>query len=167
MTSFCLTTNGTEQAHELGSAIGEVLRGGDLVDLRGDLGAGKTTTTVGIAKSLGVTSTVRSPTFTFLHHHRCTTQVQELLHVDLYRVDHAAELEGLGLFDLFDDDTVVVVEWMERAGGQLPAPNLTVELVATGETARAVVVQIGDDRAEAFLQALGRRGLQADVSGPA
>jgi tRNA threonylcarbamoyladenosine biosynthesis protein TsaE len=167
MTPLNFSTTSADAAIRFGEALAHVLEGGDLIDLRGDLGAGKTTTTVGIARGLGATSTVRSPTFTFVHHHRLARDEQELLHVDLYRIEDPLELEGIGLFDLMDDQTVVVVEWMERAGGQLPPATLTVSLETTGPESRDVWVTIDASRQAALVLALEAAGFAVTESSEA
>ncbi len=165
MTTLICHTASSREAQAAGYALAQVLVGGDLVSLQGDLGAGKTTTTVGIAKGLGATSTVRSPTFTFLHHHRLSGVAEELLHVDLYRLEDESELEGLGLFDLMDDETVVVVEWMERAGEQLPPASVTVEIVHLGEERREVAITLDVARSHATSKALEGQGFTVTLRG--
>jgi tRNA threonylcarbamoyladenosine biosynthesis protein TsaE len=90
---------------------------GDLLLLGGDLGAGKTTFTQGVARALGVDGPVTSPTFTLLHCH--DGRVLRLLHADVYRLDRLQDVVDLGLPELLDDGTAAVVEW-----GQLAAPAL-------------------------------------------
>jgi tRNA threonylcarbamoyladenosine biosynthesis protein TsaE len=167
MTTLNISTTSADAAMQFGEALAQILVGGDLIDLRGDLGAGKTTTTVGIARGLGATSTVRSPTFTFVHHHRLQRDQQELLHVDLYRIEDPLELEGIGLFDMMDDQTIVVVEWMERAGGQLPPATLTVSLTSTGPESRAVAVTVDEERLSVLRGALEAAGFAVTESSEA
>lgn len=165
MTTLICQTVSSREAQAAGYALAQVLVGGDLVCLQGDLGAGKTTTTVGIAKGLGATSRVRSPTFTFSHHHRLSGVAEELLHVDLYRLEDEGELEGLGLFDLMGDETVVVIEWMERAGGQLPPASVTVEILHLGEERREVSITIDAARTHAAKEALEAQGFNVTLRG--
>jgi tRNA threonylcarbamoyladenosine biosynthesis protein TsaE len=158
VTTLHTTTDSAASAGRFGEVLAAVLAPGDLVELRGDLGAGKTTTMVGIARGLGSVTPVKSPTFTFVHHHRLPDDDVELLHVDLYRIDDSRELDGLGLLDLIDDDTIVVVEWMERAGGLLPAPTVVVAFVADHDDERSVTVTLDHERAVTLRQQLGASG---------
>jgi tRNA threonylcarbamoyl adenosine modification protein YjeE len=96
-----------EQMHELGLAIAEVLKAGDLVLLNGPLGAGKTTLTRGIGEGLGAQGTVQSPTFVLARTHR-TAVGPKLVHVDAYRLNSAIELDDL---DIDFANSIVVVEW--------------------------------------------------------
>ncbi len=147
------TCRSVAETTALGIAIGAALHGGDLVALRGALGAGKTTITKGIVAGLGATSEVRSPTFAFIHHHRSDRGgIDEVLHVDLYRLDDARELEGIGLLDLLDPSVVCLVEWMERAEGLLGNPSVEVALEARSDDVRHITItaQDGSDFATHF-----------------
>ncbi len=99
----------------LGEAVAELLRPPKLVLLRGDLGAGKTTLVKGIAAALGAADVenVTSPTFTLLHEYK--GHKVRIFHLDLYRLETEAELEGIGLWELADaGDALMLVEWGER-----------------------------------------------------
>jgi tRNA threonylcarbamoyladenosine biosynthesis protein TsaE len=97
---------------------------GDVVLLHGDLGAGKTTLTQGIAAGLGVAEAIQSPTFSLVAEHEGTdagARPIRLYHLDLYRLTDPEELEGLGYDQYLDPvDGVAVIEWPERAGSWLP-----------------------------------------------
>ncbi|MDH3257238.1 MAG: tRNA (adenosine(37)-N6)-threonylcarbamoyltransferase complex ATPase subunit type 1 TsaE [Nitrospinota bacterium] len=97
----------------LGKKIGQHLETGDIVFLFGDLGAGKTTLTQGIAQGLGVSKDeyVRSPTFTLVNQYKGKVPV---FHIDLYRIGSPRELEDLGLEEVFASEGVSVVEWAEK-----------------------------------------------------
>ncbi len=105
--------------HEYGRQLAGRLRAGDVVLLHGDLGAGKTTLTQGIAAGMGVPEPVQSPTFTLVGEHQGTSL--KLYHLDLYRLDDPSELESFG-YEAYiaPEDGVSVVEWPERAGDWLP-----------------------------------------------
>ncbi len=95
---------------ELGSAVGRACSGGDVIVLTGELGAGKTTFTQGVAQGLGIDEAVTSPTFVIARVHRHASGGHDLVHVDAYRLGSALELDDLDLeADL--DTSVVVVEW--------------------------------------------------------
>ena len=103
-------TSSPEETEAAGEELGRRLRPGDLVLLKGELGAGKTTFVRGIARGIGATAPVASPTFQLVRVYPGRPQVA---HVDLYRVERAAELRDIGLEELLDAGAVVV-EWGER-----------------------------------------------------
>jgi tRNA threonylcarbamoyladenosine biosynthesis protein TsaE len=116
--------------HELGRRIGEACRGGERIRLEGELGAGKTAFTRGLAEGLGLDpASISSPTFTILHEHADGRGGLRLVHADLYRVGDPEELEALGWQELVDDPrTVLAVEWPDRVPGVLEDHDLTVRL---------------------------------------
>jgi tRNA threonylcarbamoyladenosine biosynthesis protein TsaE len=97
-----------------------------IVLLKGDLGTGKTTLVRGILRGLGHSGSVRSPTYTLLEPYQLGEKA--VFHLDLYRLGDPQELEYLGLRDLLEEDSLLFVEWPERAGGNLPAPDLDIEI---------------------------------------
>lgn len=125
---------------ELGASLARRLRAGDVVLLHGDLGAGKTTLTQGIAAGLGVTEPVQSPTFTLVAEHQGTTL--KLYHLDLYRLDDPVDLESFGYETyLAPEDGVSVVEWPERAGDWLPEAFWLVQIAHLGGDRRTVTIR--------------------------
>lgn len=98
-----------EQTYALSEKLASTLDGGEVILLNGDLGAGKTTFTKGLAKALGIAEEVTSPTFTILNVYESGRV--KLNHLDMYRVESADELSELGLEDCFDGDAVTVIEW--------------------------------------------------------
>jgi tRNA threonylcarbamoyladenosine biosynthesis protein TsaE len=107
-------THSAEETTELGRRLAGELSPPKLVVLRGELGAGKTTLIKGIAEGFHAASqeSVTSPTFTLIHEYRGPGV--SIYHVDLYRVDTQRELDTLGLDDLFDQNSVVLIEWGEK-----------------------------------------------------
>lgn len=107
---------------------------GLVVFLHGDLGAGKTTLVRGWLRALGVTGPIRSPTYTLLEPYELGGELdgRSLLHLDLYRLSDAAELEQLGVYDTPPESSVWLVEWPERGAGELPAPDLSIFLQVSG-----------------------------------
>jgi tRNA threonylcarbamoyladenosine biosynthesis protein TsaE len=132
-----------EEMRELGRLLGEELRPGDTICLRGDLGAGKTTLTQGIAAGMGTSGTVASPTFTLVHEHPGKVP---LFHMDAYRLDSSEELWDLGFDDYLRAGGVVVIEWGERVSEALPDERLTLMLAHAGD-ARLVSIQAHGERA--------------------
>ena len=116
-----------EDTRAVGARLGAVLRGGDLLVLSGALGAGKTTLVQGIARGLGVTGPVTSPTFVLAREQRSATGGPDLVHVDAYRLGGALELDDLDL-DSDLDRSVVVVEWGEGLAERLSDDRLEVSV---------------------------------------
>jgi tRNA threonylcarbamoyladenosine biosynthesis protein TsaE len=105
------------------------------VHLRGELGAGKTTLVRGLLRGLGVTSTVRSPSFTLLETYE--SGAHTVLHVDLYRLAGSGDVASLGLRDEMQPGVLLLVEWPERATDSLPPADVHVSLSMQGEGRRA------------------------------
>ena len=125
----------TEQTIALGERLGRLLAAGDVLVLTGDLGAGKTQLTKGIARGLGVEDDVTSPTFTI-------GMVYEggelpLYHFDLYRLEDVAELDDTGLFDVLGGDGPCVIEWGEQFADQLGDERLDVCIIRLDKQAEA------------------------------
>ena len=116
-----LRTASSDATRALATAIGPLLEAGDVVVLAGDLGAGKTTFTQGLAAALGVTAAVTSPTFTLVHEYPGRLPV---VHVDVYRLEYLQEVHDLGFDELISGDAVVVVEWGDILGPLLPPDRL-------------------------------------------
>jgi tRNA threonylcarbamoyladenosine biosynthesis protein TsaE len=114
MVSQEFTTHSAAETVALGRKLAAKLKPPRLVVLRGDLGAGKTTLVKGIAEGFEAAAEeqVTSPTFTLIHEYRGPKA--NVFHVDLYRVDTERELETLGLDDLFDERSIILIEWGEK-----------------------------------------------------
>lgn len=120
----------------IGRLLGEFLRGGELVLLDGQLGAGKTTFTQGLAKGMNISAVVNSPTFTLLKEYRPAGDTRALYHFDLYRLDEPEEMIDLGFEEYFYGLGVCVVEWADKAMDFWPAERLYVHLTALDEVGR-------------------------------
>jgi tRNA threonylcarbamoyladenosine biosynthesis protein TsaE len=131
-------THSTDETLALAGTVGELLRAGDVVSLVGDLGAGKTVFARGVARALGVTEPVVSPSFTIVREYDGR---MPLVHVDVYRIDTVQELYDLGFEELVRDDAVTLVEWGDMIDGLLPVDRLDVRL-APGDTDDERVVEI-------------------------
>ena len=107
-----------EETWELAGRFAQELAPGDVVCLEGDLGAGKTTFTQGLAAAMGVPGRVTSPTFCIVQEH---AGERLLVHMDLYRLHDEADVEAIGWEDYLAQGAVLVVEWPERAGSLVPA----------------------------------------------
>jgi tRNA threonylcarbamoyladenosine biosynthesis protein TsaE len=121
-----------DETRALGEGLGRsLLRAGDVVVLSGELGTGKTAFAQGVARGLGVTEPVVSPTFTIVREY---VGRLPLAHVDVYRLDRLQELHDLGFDELFDEG-VTLVEWGDVAAPALPAERLEVRLELAGAEA--------------------------------
>jgi tRNA threonylcarbamoyladenosine biosynthesis protein TsaE len=118
-------TASEDETIALGERIARELPRRAVVLLIGDLGAGKTTLAKGIVKGLGAgePDDVSSPTFTLIHEYGT-----RVYHIDLYRLDRAAEAAALGIEELFDKDAVVLIEWGERFPQLWPAARIEIRL---------------------------------------
>lgn len=121
----------------LGRGLAAELTSPALVLLFGGLGAGKTTLVKGIVSGLDLAAEedVTSPSFVFVHAFRNRTR---LYHVDLYRIEGAAELETLGLDELLSEEAIVVVEWAERLSGPALKPAFRIHLHMVGDQQRQI-----------------------------
>jgi len=134
-----LQTRDAAETEAVGEVLGAQLRRGDLVVLTGDLGTGKTTFTKGIARGLGVTERVTSPTFTIVQEYDGRVPVA---HVDVYRLERIQELHDFGFEELLDG-RVTVVEWGEAIARVLPRDRIDVRIAmdeARGDDARTVEI---------------------------
>ena len=131
---FSIITSSTEQTEEVGRVLGAMLEPGDLICLFGDLGAGKTHFSFGIAQGLQVLDEyITSPTFTFVNEYQGRIP---FYHIDLYRLKEPSELESIGFEEYIDSDGATVIEWAEQAEDDLPEDKLNVYLSDVSENSR-------------------------------
>jgi tRNA threonylcarbamoyladenosine biosynthesis protein TsaE len=121
---------GPDATKTLAAAIAKTLLPGDVLLLDGDLGAGKTTFTQGLARAMGVRDPVTSPTFTLVRSYPTSFGV-ELLHVDVYRLDRLFDIVSLGLPEMLENGAVAAIEWGGRAVAALGPEHLNVSLTLT------------------------------------
>jgi tRNA threonylcarbamoyladenosine biosynthesis protein TsaE len=139
--SAVILTHEAGETHEIGRRIGGMLTPGDVLALVGDLAAGKTVLTQGIAEGLGVPPhvPVASPTFTLINRHQGR---YTLIHADLYRISDPRELDSLGYEEWLDPtDAVSVIEWADRAKDLLPATHLRITLSHAGHDDRRIQIE--------------------------
>ncbi len=112
-------TNSSLETKNLGSNFAKQLKGGDVVLLYGELGSGKTTFVQGVAKGLGITDRILSPTFVLLRTHRVPdNDIKTLNHIDLYRIEGKEALDNLGLIETIKETgSVTIIEWADRLLG--------------------------------------------------
>jgi tRNA threonylcarbamoyladenosine biosynthesis protein TsaE len=147
-----ICTNSAEETTELGERLGMLLGPGDVIALFGDLGAGKTTLTKGIAVGLGLSADIHSPTFTLIHEHHGAVP---LYHVDLYRLAGEAEIETLGLEEYIYSDGVTIIEWADRMKSMLPKNRLDITLRMLGDTERELTFEADSERVGKIIESLG------------
>lgn len=145
--AYALDTDDRERTQAAGRALAGLLRPGDVVALVGELGAGKTTFSQGVAAGLGVMGPVTSPTFNLLLVHEGRLALN---HFDLYRFDHAAQLEDIDFWGVLESDGVSLIEWGDRFPEALPEEHLLVRIERLSETRRRILVQGRGERGEAL-----------------
>jgi tRNA threonylcarbamoyladenosine biosynthesis protein TsaE len=159
---FTIETATPQDTRDAGAELGTILRPHDVVVLTGDLGAGKTTFVQGVARGVGATEHVASPTFTLVREY--VSGRVPLAHVDLYRLDRQQDVIDLALDELEEGERVLLVEWGDAVAELLGAERLRIEFVGldpTGadETRKIVLDTVGaawDERADTLAAALGR-----------
>lgn len=136
-----LKIDSRDEMIELGKIIGELAYPNLLLTLNGDLGAGKTTLTKGIAIGLGISSIVSSPTFTIMkvYEGRLT-----LYHLDVYRIDDSSN--DFELEEYFEDDGVCVIEWAKNVSDLLPDDRIDIDIKDLGDDKRLLTIEANDSR---------------------
>ena len=137
-----MISHSEEESLCLGEELGRNARRGTVYALRGDLGSGKTVLARGIARGLGITDNITSPTFTLLEIYEGALP---LYHFDLYRIEKTAEFDGLGFEEYWEGDGVSVIEWAERADGLLPDSTVVVFLEYRSERERKISIEYPGD----------------------
>lgn len=129
MKRFVFTTASAEETNQLGRQLGAQLQPPILIALHGDLGAGKTTLTQGIAAGLGVHRRITSPTFTLVNEYPLGNGWR-LVHIDSYRLN-SDEADSIGLEEILDDEVaIVIIEWAERVAALLPPERIDIQLTS-------------------------------------
>lgn len=125
MTEQTYTTNSEIETRGLAARFAASLRGGEVVELEGDLGSGKTTFVRGVAEALGAKVRVKSPTFTIMNEYPVAHgSIKRMIHLDLYRFESDSQIEALALDDYRRPDTVIFIEWPDKlSDNQLAATH--------------------------------------------
>ena len=133
-----IRTHSPEETEAIGRKIAAKLLPGDIIAYYGDLGAGKTAFTRGLAAGLGVTEQVTSPTYTIVNEYRGKRKV---CHFDMYRIDSEEALWDIGWQDYLDSGALCVVEWSENIEGALPKETLRVSFETIDDETRRITVE--------------------------
>ena len=131
MAKFISTSR--EQTEKFASEYAKTLRGGDVLILDGDMGAGKTVFCKGLAKGLGIEEEVTSPTYAYMNDYD-----GRLFHYDCYRIESIEQAENLGLADYFDMGGICVVEWAQNIAALLPDGCKKVTITKLSENEREI-----------------------------
>lgn len=131
-----------KEMKEFGARLGALLRGGETIELVGDVGAGKTTLTKGIAGGMRVEEDVQSPSFTISRVYQAKEGL-ELAHYDFYRLHDAGIMENELHETLYDPKSVTIIEWADIIKGILPEDHLSIRLASPSETTRRVEMVAG------------------------
>lgn len=137
MTVERIESSSAETTQAAGVRLAAELGPGDVVALTGELGAGKTCFTQGLARGLGVSGRAVSPTFVLINEYRGRLPVH---HVDAYRTSSLTELLDLGLEELFGGDGVTIVEWADKLAPLLPPRTVHVHIEGVGDEPRVISV---------------------------
>jgi len=132
-----ITNNENETIHE-GKKLGQKLKPGAVIALYGDLGAGKTAFTRGLAAGLGISTNVSSPTFTIVNEYPGDIP---LFHFDMYRLENENELFDIGWDDYLDRNGVCAVEWSEKVPGAFSQDAIIVRIESLDENSRRIVIE--------------------------
>lgn len=135
-----LITNSANDTIEFGKSVARAVEKGAVISLVGDLGAGKTTFTKGVARGLGIMDNVTSPTFTILNEY--AGEEKRLYHFDFYRIEDPDELVELGFEDYFPStDGLTIVEWVEKAPSVLPKQYYQITFEKIDDDKRKIVFE--------------------------
>ena len=131
-------TNSPEETEQLGAALGRIVRPGTVIAYRGDLGAGKTAFTRGLARGLGYPDMVTSPTYTIVNEY--LSGRIPLFHFDMYRLRSSDDLWDIGWEDYLERGGVCAVEWSENVAEAMEKP-ITVTIEKLGEDTRRITIE--------------------------
>ena len=138
-------TNSPQETEALGQKLGQMLPAGTVIAYRGDLGAGKTAFTRGLARGLGIQDPVTSPTYTIVNEYLGGRV--SLFHFDMYRLHSADDLFDIGWDDYLERQGICAVEWSENVAEALEEP-LVVTICKTGEESRKITLEGGPQIAD-------------------
>ena len=137
-----IITKSFEETRQVGFEFAKTLKGGEVLTLHGDLGAGKTTFMQGLARGLGITRNILSPTFIIMRSYdiaHAGNTGKKLYHVDLYRIESEKDIDAIGLPELMGDtEAIVAIEWPEKIENVLPKKKREIFLEYIDENKRQI-----------------------------
>lgn len=135
-------THSKEETQRIAADFAKTLRGGEVVALLGDIGAGKTTFTQGLVAALGSSVRVKSPTFAVLHEYPIEGHVtiHRVVHIDFYRFTSPEEVRALEFESYEDSRTVIIAEWPELAGEKMPRATHEIRFRGISEHEREIIL---------------------------
>ena len=151
MSSLVKTLNSFEQTEKFAANVASHIQPPCSIALQGDLGAGKTTFARGFLQALGHTGNVKSPTYTILEPYQLDNMIVN--HFDLYRLSDPGELELIGAHEMFNEQTINLIEWPERGEGWLPEMDLWLKIEYL-DNSRRFELSAGTERGESILDKL-------------
>jgi tRNA threonylcarbamoyladenosine biosynthesis protein TsaE len=148
-----IEVHGETEMKQLGKKLGSFVGGGEVLELVGDVGAGKTTLTKGVGEGMGVDDDVQSPSFTISRVYDARDGLQ-LAHYDFYRLHDAGIMADELHETIHDEKTVTIIEWAEIVTGVLPDDRLTIIITSLSENDRGVKLIAGGKTSQALLEKL-------------
>jgi len=143
MQKLILKSADSNASRIIAAKIGSQLKGGEVIELRSDVGGGKTTFTKGLAAGMGSNDEVRSPSFALKHEYKSEKLV--LHHFDFYRLTDPGIMKNMLHEALLDDKAVIVIEWADIVKDILPDVKLTILLKAISENEREIYIEFSDE----------------------
>jgi tRNA threonylcarbamoyladenosine biosynthesis protein TsaE len=136
---YQITSESVDETRKLGKIIGSAVSAGTVLALSGDLGSGKTAFVRGLAEGLEVPDDyyITSPSYTLINEYSGRFY---LFHVDLYRITDPVDIEDIGLYEIFDEEAVVAVEWADRIEQKLLPDSITLHFEITGDNTRNIFI---------------------------
>jgi len=134
-----IEVNGEQETKDLAAGIGSLLKGGEVFELVGDVGAGKTTFVKGLAVGLGIDDDIQSPSFTISREYEARDDLR-LVHYDFYRLTEPGIMANEVAEMIHDNKTVTVIEWADIVEGVLPANRYTIRLESPSENVRSITL---------------------------
>ena len=136
--AMTIKTNSPLETEELGKRIGNALKKGNVVSLRGSLGAGKTVIAKCIARSLGIEEAIVSPTFTLVQEYDGR---EKLYHLDIYRLSGDDEFESMGGEEFLYPDGITLIEWSEKIDDMLPDDTIYITVTINDDLTRTIDIE--------------------------
>lgn len=136
-----ITTHSTDETESFAASIAAQLRPGDVIACHGGMGMGKTAFARGLARGLGLTDFVSSPTFALMNEY--TNGKTPLYHFDMYRITTFDELYSTGFFDYLEQGAILFIEWSENIDGALPKNRITLTIERVDDDTRSICVEGG------------------------